>query len=70
MKCQCCKNEEAIWAWQPFGPNESPDSFMALGDHYRGFPVIKVGEVCKDFFQAGKPVNFTHRAHEYSLRKD
>jgi hypothetical protein len=45
MKCQVCKQEQAEWAWQPFGPNETPDSYTLIGSHYRGFPVIKVGGV-------------------------
>ena len=66
MKCQICKDEDAQWAWQPFGPDESPDSFAFLGNHYRGFPVIKVGDVCKNAFQtADFEVRFTYKGHHY-----
>jgi hypothetical protein len=66
MKCQVCKDEEAIWAWQPFGPNETPDSFAFLGNHYRGFPVIKVGDVCKNAFQTSDfLVEFEYKGHHY-----
>jgi hypothetical protein len=66
MKCQICKDEEAQWAWQPFGPAETPDSFAFLGNHYRGFPVIKVGDVCKNAFQTGDfLVEFEYKGHHY-----
>jgi len=46
VKCQICKRDEACSAFQPFGPDEKPHKFMmALGYHYRGFPVIKSVEV-------------------------
>lgn len=70
MKCQICKIEQAEWAWQPFGPNESPDSYMLLGSHYRGFPVIKVGDSCKSAFQTGDfEVQFEYKGHHF-LGKD
>lgn len=50
MKCQICKHDEAIWAWQPFGPDERW-SFTALGCHYRGFPVIKICDQCHDLIE-------------------
>ena len=51
-KCERCKRMnketigEALWAWQPFGPDEQP-SYSLLGSHYRGFPVIKICDDCK-----------------------
>lgn len=64
MKCQICKDEQASWAWQPFGPDELPDSFAFLGSHYRGFPVIKVGDSCKHAFQSGDfEVKFSYEGH-------
>lgn len=45
-KCQCCKQEYAVDAWQPFGPSETVDCFTGIGSHYRGFPVIKVCDAC------------------------
>lgn len=42
--CKFCE-QNADWAWQPFGPGESPFSFTTLGSHYRGFAVIKI---CND----------------------
>lgn len=66
MKCQACHEQAAEWAWQPFGPNESPDSFMALGSHYRGFPVVKVCDMCKSAFQTGDfIVHFSYKGHRF-----
>ena len=66
MKCQACKEQEASWAWQPWGPSETPDSFMMLGSHYRGFPIVKVCASCKSAFQTGDfPVAFTYKGHKY-----
>lgn len=53
MKCQICKEEQAAWSWQPFGPGETPNEYALIGSHTRGFPVIKVGDVCKNAFQTG-----------------
>ncbi len=65
MKCQCCKNEEAIWAWQPLGPDDNPASYTLLGGHYRGFPVIKVGDACKTAFTSGDEVSFLYKKTRY-----
>lgn len=49
--CRTCLIEPAVLAWQPFGPNETPDgsgAFTALGWHYRGFPVVPVCDACHD----------------------
>lgn len=50
-KCRICRENETEWAWQPFGPSESLDSFMLPGSHYRGFPVINCCNYCKKQFQ-------------------
>lgn len=63
-KCKCCDNE-AEWAWQPFGPGESPDTFSLLGSHYRGFSVIKICDTCKQNAQAGIPLEFIHKSKRY-----
>lgn len=68
MKCQICheKGQYAEWAWQPFGPNETPDSFMLLGSHYRGFLVIKVCGTCRSAIQTGDfEVRFTYQGHHF-----
>lgn len=65
MKCQCCKNEEAVFAWQPFGPDTTPARYTALGSHYRGFPVIKVCTCCKDTFTSGDEVSFVYKQTRY-----
>jgi hypothetical protein len=66
LKCQICKDEEAEWAWQPFGPDTSPDSYALLGSHYRGHPVIKVGDVCKTAFQSGDfEVKFEYKGYHF-----
>ena len=65
-KCLCCGEEEAIWAWQPFGPGEDIMCFSGLGSHYRGFPVIAVGDDCKQDVEDGRPgVIFTYKRVGY-----
>lgn len=63
MNCQCCKERgtEAQHAWQPLGPGEKVTSFMTLGSHYRGFPVVKICGACKVRIETGQPVYFTVR---------
>ena len=69
MKCHACHQEEAQWAWQPFGPDETPDSFQLLGSHYRGFPVVKVCSTCKSAFQTGDfVVRFPYKGHRFLAR--
>lgn len=66
MKCQACKEQEAEWSWQPWGPDTTPDSFALLGHHYRGFPIIKVCDSCKTDFQRGDfKVRIEFRGHKY-----
>lgn len=66
-KCQCCKEEEASWSWQPFGPGEDTNTaFVLPGNHYRGFPVIKVCSTCKDAFTSGDfEVEFVYKHTRY-----
>lgn len=66
VKCQCC-GQEADWAWQPCGPDESIASFTTLGSHYRGFLVVKVCDDCKGRVERGERVRFTYRGGEYQL---
>lgn len=65
MKCQTCNIDEPTWAWQPFGPHPTGDSFQFLGSHYRGFPVIKVCVDCKKNLQNGAPMEFNHKQQRY-----
>jgi len=65
IKCQICKDEEASWAFQPFGPDEKP-TFTLLGSHYHGFQIIKVGSICKNAFQSGDfPIEFEYKGYHY-----
>lgn len=64
-KCQICRHKEAINAWQPFGPGPTPKTFTVLGHHYRGFPVIKVCESCKNDLKAGIPCDFELKGKRY-----
>src|SRR5438874_46670 len=66
-KCQCCHEQEASYAWQPFGPSEdNVATFTLLGNHYRGFPAIKVCYSCKSAFETGDfPVRFTYKNFHY-----
>jgi hypothetical protein len=60
----------AEWAWMPFGPAETPDSFLVSGSQYRGFPVIKVCDTCKLAFHTGDfIVRFTYKGHRF-IAKD
>lgn len=66
MKCQCCKEQEAEWAWQPFGPGETANEYALPGSHTRGFPVVKVCDSCKRAFQTGDfPVRFEYKGFKY-----
>ena len=38
---------DEVCVWQPFGPAESPMSFSLPGNHYRGFPAIKICYPCR-----------------------
>ena len=59
--CQICHSEPVSSAWQPFGPGETPQTFLMLGNHYRGFAVVKVGESCKAKIKAGEDLAFTYK---------
>lgn len=66
MKCQSCKGDQAVWAWQPFGPDDSPFTFTALGSHYRGFPVIKICDSCYRLVaKDGAALRFAYKGREY-----
>jgi len=68
MRCQCCRSEEAQWSWQPFGPDaEAQTAFALPGSHYRGFPVIKVGDHCKLKIGQLQEVHFSYRGNLYTF---
>lgn len=70
-KCRICKNEEALWSWQPLGPAEdSRETFTAPGFHYRGFPVIPVCDDCKQNIQGGDEVQFDYKSITYTCIDD
>ena len=58
---------EAIWAWQPFGPDENPTSCTTLGNHYRGFPVIKICDMCHDDLLNNIGLVFTYKGTGYYI---
>jgi len=65
-KCQACGLKDSVWAWQPFGPDESILCFTTEGCHYRGFPVIKICDDCKRDIVKGNPgVVFTYKHQGY-----
>ena len=65
-KCNSCKQNDTVWAWQPFGPDESIYCFTALGHHYRGFPAVGICDDCKETVLAGIPgVIFTYKNKGY-----
>jgi len=69
-KCRICHEELALWAWQPFGPGKPREGFTLLGNHYRGFPVIKICESCKKSYQAGNAKVFTFKHDLYRIIKN
>lgn len=58
-RCEMCAafgrppSEDAIWAYQPNGPDEHP-TYTTLGSHYRGFTMLAVCDNCKDQLQAAE----------------
>lgn len=70
VQCQTCQyknKQEAVWACQPFGPDEGL-VFTTLGNHYRGFPIIKVCDLCKRIMQRGYPAKyFTYKGIRYAI---
>lgn len=67
MNCQCCKEQEAEWSWQPFGPGIGTEGVFTLpGSHYRGYPVIKICSECKAIIQHGTAVHFTYKSTRYT----
>ena len=67
-RCQTCGDTEADGAWQPFGPDSDPMTFMMLGSHYRGFPVIKVCWPCAEAIKDGLITEFTYRKVKYLIQ--
>jgi hypothetical protein len=76
MKTQKCSRigceNEAEYAWQPFGPDSSPiGTFTMLGWHYRGFPTLKLCGDCHDNITlpntpTSEPVmHFVYKSHGY-----
>ncbi len=45
--CRICKHNEAVYSWQPFGPDDTIDCFPFCGSHYRGFTAVNVCDECK-----------------------
>ncbi len=52
IKCEHCKTNEAVWAMQIIPGNDGRPSFTLPGSHYRGFPVLKVCNGCREHFLA------------------
>lgn len=60
-KCQTCHRHIAQWAWQPCGPDDNiRAAFTFLGEHYRGFQVVKVCDECKDRIKSGNHVEWRY----------
>jgi hypothetical protein len=65
-KCQNCRTNDTVWAWQPFGPDETIYCFTTLGSHYRGFPAIGICDDCRNDVLNGMPgVLFTYKKVGY-----
>lgn len=65
-RCAINKGEEAVWAWQPFGPSEDVKyAFVRLSNHYRGFPCVKVGDTAYRDIYEGAEVSFMYKGQRY-----
>lgn len=65
-RCVRCKSPEAIWAVQPWGPDERV-TVTTLGSHYRGFPVIKLCDECLQTLRSGKKIIVTYKKRQYVI---
>jgi hypothetical protein len=65
---ECKHEEEAMWAWQPFGPGEDYNCFTFEGEHYRGFAALHVCDACKKRIQAGGAATWRYKRHFYWLQ--
>jgi hypothetical protein len=63
--CNVCHTGVPSWAWQPFGPGKTPDTFTLLGSHYRGFTVVAVCDDCKNAYQRGEPLLIVAKRKRY-----
>jgi hypothetical protein len=62
--CQVCESREAVWAFQPFGPDPETLTFTTLGSHYRGFPpIVKVCDGCKVVIQRGQAITYRYKGN-------
>lgn len=68
MKCRICSSNEAYSFCQPFGPEDKP-VFVREGYHYRGFPVIRVCDTCKESIESGKELAITYRNHKMTINE-
>lgn len=70
-RCQVCKlGNEALWAWQPFGPSDDwTAAFVTLGSHYRGFPVVKVCDACRQMIKT-QPIFFAYKKTTYGTNPE
>ena len=62
-----------LLSWQPFGPNQDAtesSAFTCAGAHYRGFPVIKVCEVCMESILEERFGHFTYQGVFYVVDMD
>jgi hypothetical protein len=69
-RCSICGpgalgDRSAVWAWQPFGPDERVAAFTVAGSHYRGFPAIKVCSFCREDLVQGCRRGFTYRGERF-----
>jgi hypothetical protein len=67
-KCAMCGlKRECAWTWQPFGPGDDPNCFVAPGSHYRGFPALPCCETCKMHYQFGGVAHFTYKGKRFKV---
>lgn len=64
VKCQACGDTQDIWSWQP---DLGLDTFTFPGNHYRGFSVIKVCDVCKEMILKHEPIEFSIKGARFIL---
>lgn len=64
MNCRICKaKSDELNVCQPFGPDDKP-VFVLPGNHYRGFPTIRVCDACKERIEHGEEITITYKGQQ------
>jgi len=69
MNCRICKADvDAPNVCQPFGPDDKP-VFVLPGNHYRGFPTIRVCDGCKVRIEQGEQIAITYKGQQLTINE-